>query len=79
MANRVELSEEMLDQVVGGTLLWGANKTVTPKDNPNAVYKYKSFTKCMQWLDANWDKAQDASCLQAMAAAGLVTYVGNGN
>ena len=73
MANRVELSEEMLESVVGGVLIWGSGKTVAPKDNPNAVYKYTSFTKCMQWIDANWNAVQDEKCLKAMEAAGLVT------
>lgn len=75
MANRVQLSEEILDQVVGGTLIW-EGKTVHPKDNPEAVYKFKSFTRCMQWLDENWDTVQDQSCLEAMVAAGLVTRIG---
>ena len=73
MANRVELSEEMLESVVGGVLIWGSGKTVSPKDNPSAVYKYTSFTKCMQWIDANWNTVQDESCLKAMEKAGLVT------
>ena len=75
MANRVELSDNTLEQVVGGVLIWGEGKKVYPKDNPSAVYQYTSFTKCMQWLDANWNTVQDQSCLEALAAAGLVTRV----
>lgn len=74
MANRVEISEDVLDQVVGGTLVW-EGKTVHPKNNPDVQYKFRSFTKCMQWIDANWNSAQDEACLEALAAAGLVTKI----
>lgn len=72
MSKRFELNENDVDRVVGGVLLWEAGK-VYPKDNPSAVYKYKSFTKCMQWIDENWSTVQNEDCLRAMETAGLVS------
>ena len=73
MSNRVELNDHEVENVTGGVLIWGEGKTVSPKNDPSVVYHYTSFTKCMQWIDANWNTVQDESCLIAMEAAGLVS------
>ena len=72
MSNRIELNENEMERVQGGVLLWEGGK-VYPKDDPDAVYTYTSFTKCMQWIDANWSTVQDEDCLKAMEEAGLVS------
>ncbi len=72
MADRFELNEESLDNVVGGALVW-AKGTVSPKDNPSAVYHYSDFNACIQYIQKNWKGgAQTEETLKMLKAAGLV-------
>lgn len=72
MADRIELNNEQLDDVVGGALTWkGGN--VYPKDDPSAVYHYSDYTACMAYIKANWPGgAHNEETLKMLKAAGLV-------
>ena len=72
MADRIEINEEALEDVVGGALVWKKG-TVYPKDNPDAVYKYSDLNACMNYIRNNWKGgAQTEKTLQMLQAAGLV-------
>ena len=74
MSNRIKISENQVENVVGGLLLWEGG-IVHPLDDPNAKYSYTDYTACQQWLVANWDSAQKEDCLIAMESVGLVKKI----
>ena len=71
MADRIELNEQDMENVIGGILKWKGG-VVYAKDNPNAKYTFTDYTACQQWILANWNSAQTEDCLKALEAAGLV-------
>ena len=71
MTNRIELTDEQMEDVVGGILKWKGG-TVYPKGNESAKYSYTDYTKCQQWIVENWNGVQDEACLKALEAAGYV-------
>lgn len=71
MAERIELNDQEIEDVVGGILKWKAGK-VYAKDNPSAVYTFTNYTACQQWIIENWNKPQTEACLREMERAGLV-------
>ncbi len=72
MSDRISLNEEALDSVVGGALVW-AKGTVSPKDNPSAVYHYSDYKACTDYIKKNWKGgAQTEETLKMLKAAGLV-------
>lgn len=72
MANRVEINDAALDDVVGGALVWSKG-IVYPKDNPNAQYHFSDYTACRDYIQKNWKGgAQTEETLKMLQAAGLV-------
>ena len=73
---RKELNRQQLNEVVGGSLTWEDNGTVHVKNNPQGIYQYTDYYECAAWLMENWGGVQNEACLEAMAAAGLITRIG---
>lgn len=72
MADRMEINDAALDDVVGGALVWSKDG-VYPKENPNAVYHFSDFNACIQYIQKNWKGgAQTEETLKMLQAAGLV-------
>lgn len=72
MANRVNLNDAELENVVGGALRW-CDGNVYPKDNPSAVYHYSDYTDCMKYIKENWPGgAHNEDTLKMLEEAGLV-------
>lgn len=72
MANRIEINEEALDDVVGGALVWSKDG-VYPKDNPSAVYHFSDYKACTDYIKKNWKGGpQTEETLKMLKAAGLV-------
>ncbi len=71
MADRIELNDNEMEDVVGGVLRW-KNGEVWVKTNPDCKYRYADYNACKAWLVTHWNGTQDESCLAAMAAEGLV-------
>ena len=73
MAERFEINEEALEDVVGGSLIW-SKKGVYCKEEPTITYSFSKYSECKDWIQNNWKgKPQDNSCLKALCAAGLIT------
>ncbi|MBR3158563.1 MAG: hypothetical protein IKF14_05605 [Atopobiaceae bacterium] len=73
MAERVQLENQDLENVVGGALRWKGDGTVYPKDNPNAVYHYNDYAACLAYIKTNWSGgAQNEDTLKMLKEAGLV-------
>ena len=72
MADRFEINENDLEEVVGGSLIWG-KQGVYCKENPTVTYSFGKYSECRTWIQENWKgKPQDNSLLEALAAAGLI-------
>lgn len=72
MANRIELNDEEMKEVVGGALVWSA-EGVYAKDNPSAVYQFGDYKACREYIRENWkDGAQTQATLEMLKTAGLV-------
>ena len=70
---RVELKEEVLDQISGGTLLW-AGTTVTIKGSNGPVYNtVKKYSECASFMDTQCRGMSDEETLQALLNAGYIT------
>lgn len=74
MNDRLEISMDDLESVTGGALKWVAKgKIVYPIDNPNAVYHYKSYSKCIAFIQQMGPIAeQNEDTLKALMQEGLV-------
>ena len=70
-----KLSDDELDNVSGGVLLWQGGVVQVWNGDPNLKYAYTDYNACQAWLVANWDGVQTEECLQAMEAAGLVQRI----
>ena len=75
MSDRIELNDQQLEDVTGGALTWESDGTVHVRGKTNVVYRYTDYYKCAAWLIENWGGVQKEACLEAMAAAGLITKV----
>lgn len=72
MADRIEINTPDLEDVVGGALVWTKNG-VYPKDNPDAIYQFKDYSACIDYIKKNWKGgAQTEETLKMLEAAGLV-------
>ena len=72
MSDRVEINENDLGEVVGGSLIWG-KQGVYCKEDRTITYSFTSYSACREWIQQNWKgKPQDNSLLEALAAAGLI-------
>lgn len=71
MSDRIQLSDQEMEDVVGGALRW-KNGEVWPKNDPSCVYEYFDYGACKAWIVNNWNDTQDERTLEAMASQGLV-------
>lgn len=72
MSDRIEVSGQDLENVVGGALVWEKG-IVYPKDNPDAVYHYSSFNDCIAYITKYWKGgAQTEETLKMLQDAKLV-------
>ena len=73
MVERFEINEENLDQITGGSLIWG-REGVYCKEDPTTYYSFSKYSDCRTWIQENWKgKPQDNELLEALEAAGLIT------
>jgi hypothetical protein len=72
MSERFEINENDLEEVTGGSLIWG-RQGVYCKENPTTTYGFKSYSACRAWIQENWKgKPQDNSLLQTLEQEGLI-------
>lgn len=72
MAERFEINENELTDVVGGALVWESG-VVYPQDDPDARYSFTSYSKCRDYIKANWPGGkQNEDTLIMLEEAGLV-------
>lgn len=72
MANRVELNEQAMQDVVGGALVWGA-EGVYAKDNPDIIFQFGDYKACRDYIQKHWrGGAQTLATLEMLEDAGLV-------
>ena len=72
MARRFEIEEDNLEQITGGSLIWGRDG-VYCKEDPTTYYSFSSYSNCRTWIQENWKgKPQDNELLEALEAAGLI-------
>ena len=72
MADVVKLNDDDLDSVSGGALMWAGGR-VYPMDDPSAVYRFRDYDACSDYIRANWPGgAQNEDTLKMLEAVGLV-------
>ena len=75
MGKRVEIDENILDDVVGGALVWD-NGVVYPLGNPDCKYSFANYDDCRNYIKNNWTGGpQNEDALMALEAAGLIYKV----
>lgn len=73
MANRVEINELDLEEVVGGTLVWSKQGVYCKEDADKTMYSFSNYADCRTWIQNNWSqKPQNEEMLRQMEIAGLV-------
>ena len=72
MSERFEINENDLEEVTGGSLIWG-KQGVYCKENPTTTYGFTSYSACRAWIQENWKgKPQDNSLLETLEREGLI-------
>lgn len=75
MAERHEINMNLLDDVVGGAIVWKPNGTCYAKDDPDTVYNFdiNNIDNILTYIrDHNGGRAQDANTLRMLRDAGYV-------
>ena len=78
--NRIPLTDEQLEQVAGGNVLYvcnGDDHYCYGSHNPDVKYEFQSRRKMVEFVQNNYDYYGEAGIFQAMLEAGIITPMGS--
>lgn len=73
--NRMQLNEDMLEDVTGGNIQYVNNETdryAWGSHNPGKRYAFPSKSAMLRFIHENYDELGERGCIEAMVSKGIL-------
>ena len=77
---RMQLSDDMLEDVSGGNIQYvnnGTERYCWGSHNPGQKYAFPSKKRMLGFINENYDELGERGCLEAMVAQGIIIPINN--